>query len=104
MGGAPDWAGRHPYGGPNAPGPASDTNQLCLVSMWTGVAGIVLSILSFVSLPLGLAAVVTGFIGLTQLRHQPSKGRGNAVAGICCGVAALIMPIVIMVGFGLTAG
>ena len=73
--------------------------------MWTGIAGIVLSILTWlVSVPLGLVAVVTGIIGLSQLRHQPAKGRGNAIAGICCGVGALLMPIVVIVGFGLSAG
>ena len=47
---------------------------------------------NFISLPLAVGAVATGIIALSQLKsnlHQ--QGKGQAIAGIACGGAALVL-------------
>jgi hypothetical protein len=69
------------------------SNQLCLVSMVLGIGAAALSFCcAFLGVPLGIAAVVTGIIGLSQVRADPrQQGRGQAIAGICCGGASFVL-------------
>ena len=78
-----------PYGAP----PASASNQLSLISMILGIVSIVATpCCSFVALPLGVGAVATGIIALSQLKSNPrQQGKGQAVAGVACGAAALVL-------------
>ena len=69
---------------------------MALTSMILGIAAIVGSIGCVVlGVPLSLAAIATGIIALTQQRGEPVvQNKGMAVAGICCGAAALVIPLV----------
>lgn len=60
--------------------------------MSLGGVSLVVSFCCFVlGPPLGIAAVVTGIIGLTQLRAAPDQpGKALAVTGICLGVLAIL--------------
>jgi hypothetical protein len=47
---------------------------------------------NFISLPLAVGALATGIIALSQLKSNPGQqGKGQAVAGIACGGAALVL-------------
>ncbi len=46
-------------------------------------------------MPLAIAGVATGFVGLSQVRDRPSQGRGMAVAGIACGAVGLVLPFLL---------
>ena len=96
---SPGWSGPPAYGQPLGPMPAgSSTNQLCLVSMILGIASVAGSGCCFiVGLPLAIAGVATGFVGLSQVRDQPSQGRGMAIAGIACGAVGLVLPVLLFV-------
>ena len=63
--------------------------------MILGITGLAASpCCSFLALPIGVGAVTTGIIGLTQGKADPGQsGRGQAIAGIVCGVLAMVLPI-----------
>lgn len=101
--GTPDWAGRLPYAPPVVPGTAPGSNQLCLVSMVTGIVGVVCLVLcAFLSAPLGVVAVITGVFGLGEVRGGPSEGRRQALAGISCGAGSVLVQLVLLGLFVLT--
>lgn len=101
-GGPPAWSGPAGYGQPLVAVPTGP-NPLCIASLVVGALGVFGAFCCFIfGIPLGLAAIVTGIIGLTQVRGGSAQGRGMAIAGICCGVAALILPVAfLLLSFGL---
>jgi len=102
-GGTVDWAGRLPCAPPVVPGTAPASNQLCLVSMVTGIVGVVCLVLcALLSAPLGIVAVITGAFGLGELRGSPSEGRRQAIAGISCGAGSVLVQMVILGWFVVT--
>lgn len=95
---------------PVSPSPTQKNNVLSIVSLVTGIIAF-LSICA-VWIPVagqicmglfGLASIITGFIGLGQVKRTMEKGKGMAIAGIILGVLALIglcLAIVIPLIFG----
>jgi len=84
--------------GPGAPPPinpgTSGPNPLAIASLVSGVVGILLSFCCGIfAFPVAVVAVATGAIGLSQTSSQQSEGRGLAIAGICCGVATLVLAV-----------
>lgn len=65
------------------------------VSLALGVLGVLL-VCCFGGFPLGLAAVITGFIGMKNINNDPSRygGRGLAIAGLVLGIISLLSSIV----------
>ena len=54
-------------------------------AMWSYYMGI-FSIIPFLGIPLGLAALITGFVGLAKVREEPEvKGKVHAWVGIIAG-------------------
>jgi hypothetical protein len=52
----------------------------------------------FISVPLAIGAVATGIIALTQLKAAPQQqGKGQAVAGIACGGAAILIFVALII-------
>jgi hypothetical protein len=51
--------------------------------------------------PLGIAAIATGIIGLNQEGRGPGSQRGLAIAGIACGAGGLLLPLVFVLFFSL---
>ena len=72
--------------------------------MISGIVGVLAGFCCLIfGIPLGIVAVTLGIIGLAQVRDQQVQGRPMAIAGICCGVAAIVLPIILFVlqlGFG----
>jgi hypothetical protein len=73
-----------PPGGMMQGGPK--VNPLAIVSLICGILSMPSCFCCFAS-PLALAAVITGVIGLQQIRGNPQAwtGAGMAIAGIVCG-------------------
>jgi len=85
------------------PPSARPGNGLGVAALVLGVASLVAAV-SFVLFPLGLlgglVAVVLGGIAVARGRTKGAANPGQAVAGIVCGVLALIVGIVFAVRFG----
>ncbi|WP_018252369.1 DUF4190 domain-containing protein [Salinispora mooreana] len=85
-----------PYGGvqmhPNAgyPFPAGKQNTLGLLSMILGIASVPLAC-CFLGLPVGIAAVVTGWLGQQKVEQGLADNRGQALAGIICGAIGALL-------------
>ncbi|HEY2197961.1 MAG TPA: DUF4190 domain-containing protein, partial [Mycobacterium sp.] len=61
------------------------TNGLAIASLITSIAGIPLSFLCYLGLPLAIAGIVLGIVSLSQVNRTPQQGRGLAIAGIAIG-------------------
>jgi hypothetical protein len=83
---------------PVTPSPAHPGNGLGVTALVLGVASLVAAI-SFVLFPLallgGLVAIVLGLIAMAR-----GRTRGQAVAGLVCGILALAISIVFAVRVG----
>ena len=86
-----------------APPQARPGNGLGVATLVVGVASLVAAV-SFVVFPLGLlGGLVAVILGLIAVSRGPARGAtssGQAIAGIVCGVLALIVGIVFAVRFG----
>ncbi|WP_341717553.1 DUF4190 domain-containing protein [Micromonospora sp. FIMYZ51] len=85
-----------PYGGtpmyPNAgfAGPGGQENTLGLVAMILGIAAIPLNC-CYLGIPLGLAAVITGWLGKQKADQGLASNSGQALAGLICGAVGLLL-------------
>ncbi len=89
-----------PSSSPASPVPAGKTSVLSIVSLLAGILGLPGVCLGFLPGPyvwlcwggggfFGLAAVVTGAVGLAGIRKRAERGKGMAISGIVIG--ALVM-------------
>jgi hypothetical protein len=112
---APDGPGQVPYGYPGgvghgypplAPGGAGYygwPGMRPLPSNGMGTAGLVLGIISVVifylwpvAIVLGVLALVFGFIGRSKARRGEATNPGQALAGVICGAAGLVLALGIL--------
>jgi uncharacterized membrane protein len=71
-------------------------NGMALTSMILGIISLVVG-----GIILGTLAVIFGSIGLSRINKDPSlPGKGQAIAGLICGVLGIIGAIVILIIFG----
>jgi hypothetical protein len=89
-GGPIGYGGPPPYPGPYDPYQVYQaspyrTNGLAIASLITSIAGIPLSFLCYLGLPLAIAGIVLGIVSLSQVNRTPQQGRGLAIAGIAIG-------------------
>ena len=84
-----------PYGAPDGYPQPQQTSPLAIVSLVTGILG-VLCCNFFV---LSIAAVVTGVIGRKQIAQSGGrqKGDGLAKAGLVLGIVGLVLGVVLFV-------
>jgi len=79
---------------PPAPGPgAAPNNTLGLVALILGIAAIPLVCCFWLGVPVGIAAAVLGFIGKGKAERGEATNRGQALAGMICGIAAVALGI-----------
>ena len=77
------------------PAPAAKTNVLSIVSLVTSILGI------------SLVGVITGHIGLSQIKKTGESGRGLALAGVIIGYIGLaigLIFVIIWIGLFAAAG
>jgi hypothetical protein len=65
---------------------AASTNSLAIVSLVTSVIG------------LGVVGVITGHIGLSQMRRTQEQGRGLALAGLIVGYVSIAAGLLALIG------
>ena len=91
---------------PQPSGRTANTNTLAIISLVTGILGILTTcptfFVPFVGLCSGVlsaGALITGFISKNQITHQSGneQGKGMAVAGIVLGLVNLIIICVLVV-------
>ena len=84
---------QQPFGSPMRVG-AQQNQTLAIISLVLGILGVV-TICCYGGLPLGTAAVITGYIAMNQEKNDPLNygGRGMALGGIITGAISLVIGI-----------
>ena len=72
--------------------PAAPTNQLALWSMITGIASLTIGWVIWV--PFGIAAVILGHLGLSQVKKTGEQGRTYAITGLITGYVSIGIGII----------
>ena len=93
------------YGGPPQPMypgsydpyqgyPSQQTNGLAVASLVASIAGIPLSFLCYLGLPLAIVGIVLGIVALGQVSRSHQLGRGLAIAGVAIGSVNLTLLLI----------
>ncbi|MGC1210210.1 MAG: DUF4190 domain-containing protein [Micromonospora sp.] len=97
------YAAQQPYGAapayPNAgyPQPQGQQNTLGLVSMILGIAAIPLLCCVYLGIPVGIAAVITGYLGRQKAAQGLATNDGQAKAGLICGAIAVGLGVLLII-------
>ena len=97
------YAAQQPYGTPPAypnagyPQPQGQQNTLGLVSMILGIASIPLVCCLYLGIPVGIAAVITGYLGRQKAAQGLATNDGQAKAGLICGAIGAGLGIVLII-------
>lgn len=87
--------GNPPPAGYQPPG-SNQSVGLAVASMVLGILSIILFCLWFVSIPLGIVAVILGFIAKGKADRGEAGGKGLALTGMICGAIGLLIAIGIL--------
>ena len=81
------------------PGP---NQTLAIVSLCLGIGSLTIGFCCSSGLVLSPAALITGFIALSQIKKDPAKytGRGLAIGGMATGAAFIAIYVVIIIIYG----
>lgn len=82
---------------PGATGPQQPSNTLGLVSMILGIASIPLLCCFGLGIPVGIAAVVLGFLGKSKVDQGLATNRGQVLAGLICGGIATAFGLIAVI-------
>ena len=86
-----------PYPPPaGAPG-AAPNNTFGLISLILGIAAIPLVCCFYIGFPLGIAAAVLGYLGKQKAEQGLATNRGQAMAGLICGLSAVGLGILFII-------
>jgi len=85
------YGGDPSYG--SAPAAGSGSNPMAIAALVLGILSILTSCLWFVAAPLGIAAIVLGFLGRGKAKRGQARQGGLATAGIVTGALGLILTI-----------
>lgn len=91
--------GGYGYGQPAYPNPGYGA-PVVKQSNGVAVASLIIGILSLITVclsPLGIVAVVLGFVGLGKAKKIGGAGKGMAIGGIVTGILALIVAVLLAV-------
>ncbi len=82
--------------------PSGPTQTLAIVSLCLGIGSMTIGFCCSSGLLLSPAALITGFIALSQIKKDPSKytGRGMAIGGVSTGAAFLAIYLIIILIYG----
>jgi hypothetical protein len=88
--------GQPPYGQP-APqmpyGQPAPSSGMAIGSLITGILSVLACCIWFISIPLGLCAVILGFIAKGKISRGQATGSGMATAGIITGGIGLLLSV-----------
>jgi hypothetical protein len=88
------------YGG--YPMSMSPNQTLAIVSLCLGISSITIGWCCYIGVLLGPAAMITGFIAMSQNKNDPQKygGRGMAIGGIVTGAVYIAIMALIVILYG----
>ena len=91
----------YPNAGFAAKGPGQQQNTLGLVSMIIGIASIPM-VCCYLGIPLGIGALVTGWLGKQKAAQGQADNNGQAIAGLICGAIGVVLGLlqIVFLGFG----
>ena len=83
----------------------SPNQTLAIVSLGLGIGSLTIGWCCSLGLLLAPAALITGFIALSQIKKDPSKytGRGLAIGGMATGGVFLVFYVLFIIIWGLAA-
>ncbi|MEV0896191.1 DUF4190 domain-containing protein [Actinoplanes sp. NPDC049802] len=85
------------HGEPGGMSPSASDNSQGLIAMILGIVSIPALCCFYLGVPLALAAIVLGFLGKQKADRGLAGNRGQAVAGIACGIATLALAVVFVI-------
>ncbi len=82
----------------NSPVIYGQDQTLPIVSLVFGILSIPLSFCCYGGIPLGIIALITGYIGLNNEKNDPTRygGRGLAIGGMVTGGLVLVLSILLI--------
>jgi hypothetical protein len=83
-----------------APAPSGNYDGFAITSMVTGIVGLVFNLCCFFITPiLSIVAIVFAFVSFSRFNKpgNQSRGKGMAIAGLICGIVALLIAIAIII-------
>ncbi|MEH1101356.1 DUF4190 domain-containing protein [Micromonospora sp. CPCC 205561] len=91
----------YPNAGFTGKGPGQQQNTLGLVSMILGIASIPL-VCCYLGIPLGIGALVTGWLGRQKAAQGLADNNGQALAGMICGAIGAVLGLlqIVLLGVG----
>lgn len=78
-----------PSGAPN--------NTLGLIALIAGIAAIPLLCCFYLGIPVGVAAIVLGYLGKQKADQGLANNRGQAQAGLICGAVAVGLGLLLLI-------
>lgn len=80
----------------------SPNQTLAIVSLCLGISSITIGWCCYIGVLLAPAAMITGWISMSQIKSDPEKngGRGMAIAGIATGAVYIVIMALIVVLYG----
>ncbi len=77
---------------------APSTNTMAIPALVLGILALPLGWIPFLGWPLPILATVFGALGLSRARATPDRaGYTQSVAGLVCGIIALLLALILMV-------
>lgn len=85
------------YMSPQAMAIQGQNQTLPTISLVLGILGLLLTC-CWGGIPFGLAAVITGYLGMNNANNNPTQygGKGLAIAGLACGAASLAFGLIVI--------
>lgn len=83
----------------NTPVTFGQDQTLPIVSLVFGILSIPLAFCCYSGIPLGIVALITGYIGLNNEKNDPTRygGRGLAIGGMILGGLVLMLSILLVI-------
>lgn len=85
-----------PYYAPQS----SAGNVLGIIGMIAGIVSLVLFCIWYISIPIGIAAIVISAIGMSKSKHSGAKN-GMALSGIICGAIGIGLAIIFIIAIAI---
>lgn len=73
------------------------SNGMGLTAMILGIVALPLVCCFYLGIPVGIVAVVMGFLGKQKADRGEATNRGQAMAGLICGAIAAVLGIILLV-------
>jgi eukaryotic-like serine/threonine-protein kinase len=79
------------------PRPPAQQNILGTLAMIFGIGGIVFSICCYLALPMSVAGIVLGVLGMKKAADGMASNRSMALAGVVCGIAGAVLSVILFI-------